>query len=828
MNSCASGLVLAGVAGALAAAGADQVRTVAVVQPETPGGLYVANRAPLAPSPFLKLPIGAITPKGWLRHMLELKRDGMVGRLAQISPWLDFAKSSWADKEGRGKFGWEEMPYWLKGYGDLGYVLKDEILIATARKWIDAAMASQRADGFFGPRELLTSLKGKPDLWPHMVMLNILQSHHEFSGEPRVLELMERYFRWEHTLPATAFGEGYWPRIRAGDNLESIYWLYNRLETGDRAWLLDLARKIHENMAAWHREIVNWHNVNLAQGFRAGTVYGMQERTPALLASAERNYTRLMGVYGQFPGGGFVGDENCRPGHVDPRGGIETCGIVEFMHSFEMLTKITGNPVWSDRNEEIAFNSFPASMTPDLKGLHYITCANQVQLDRDNKSPGIQNGGTMFSYSPFAVYRCCQHNVSHGWPYYAEELWLATHDRGLCASLYAASDVSAKVGDGTTVKILEQTDYPFGETVTLKVLAPKAVTFPLYLRIPGWCRAAALTLNGAPLALPAPPTPRSYLVLERAWIDGDTVTLHLPMQVAVRTWPANKNAVSVDRGPLSFSLAIQERWQRYGDNPQWPEWEVFPASDWNYGLLLDAANPSGSFTLERRPGPLPAQPFTPDTAPLRLRVKARKIPGWQTDRLNMVGPLQPSPAKTDQPVDTVTLIPMGAARLRIASFPTVSADGEGHQWVAAAKPKPSVYRASASHCNPGDTVEALGDGLEPSRSNDTAIPRFTWWPHRGTREWAQFDFTSPITVSQVALYWFDDTGAGQCRVPDSWALLARSGSAWKPVSARGAFGTARDAWNTVEFAPVETTALRLTVELQPGFSGGILEWKVAR
>ena len=78
-------------------------------------------------------------------------------------------------------------------------------------------------------------------------------------------------------------------------------------------------------------------------------------------------------------------------------------------------------------------------MTPDLKGLHYLTGANMVQLDRHNKAPGIQNGGNMLGYSPCECYRCCQHNVSHGWPYYAEELWLATADRGLCASLYAAS-----------------------------------------------------------------------------------------------------------------------------------------------------------------------------------------------------------------------------------------------------------------------------------------------------------------------------------------------------------------------------------------------------
>src|SRR5438045_6721971 len=144
------------------------------------------------------------------------------------------------------------------------------------------------------------------------------------------------------------------------------------------------------------------------------------------------------------------------------------------MHSFEMLTRISGNPIWSDRCEEMAFNSLPAALTPDLKGLHYLTCANQVQLDKENKSPGVENGGTMFSYSPYEVYRCCQHNVSHGWPYFSEELWLATADNGLCASLYAANEVTARVGDdGTAVTVVEQTDYPFTEDITFAVSGPK-------------------------------------------------------------------------------------------------------------------------------------------------------------------------------------------------------------------------------------------------------------------------------------------------------------------------------------------------------------------
>jgi hypothetical protein len=205
--------------------GADS--TTAQVVPEVKGTagakpLYVANRAPLEPSPFVKLPIGSIEPRRWLRHQLELERDGMIGRLKEISPWLNFEKSAWGNPRGEGERGWEEMPYWLKGYGDLGYVLKDEKVIAEARKWIEAAISSQREDGWFGPRALLTSLDAKPgqpgtkpDLWPNMVMLNILQSYHEYSGDPRVLEVMKRYFQWQDKLPASAFGEGYWPKIRA-------------------------------------------------------------------------------------------------------------------------------------------------------------------------------------------------------------------------------------------------------------------------------------------------------------------------------------------------------------------------------------------------------------------------------------------------------------------------------------------------------------------------------------------------------------------------------------------------------------------------------------
>jgi hypothetical protein len=643
---------------------------------------YVANREPLLPSPLIKLPIGAIEPRGWLRHQLELEARGMTGRLPEISKWCNFESNAWASPKGEGHSGWEELPYWLKGYGDLGYVLKDEQIISEARKWIDAVLASQEESGWFGPRSLKTSLKGKPDLWPHMVMLNVLQSFYEYTGDGRVLPFVTKYHKWLNEQPPDTFGNGYWPKIRFGDNIETAYWLYNR--TGDK-FLLDLTRKIHENMAGWTSDVINWHNVNIAQGFREPGVFYLQARDRKFLDAAERNYRKVMDMYGQFPGGGFAGDENCRPGFHDPRQGFETCGIVEFMHSFEMLTKISGKPLWSDRCEEIAFNSFPAALTPDWKGLHYLTSANVVQLDRRNKAPGVENNGTMFSYSPFEVYRCCQHNVSHGWPYFAEELWLATYDHGLCASLYSACSVTAKVGSGAEIKISEKTDYPFSEAIRLKLSTPSAVSFPLYLRIPGWCEEPSIGINGRFVSVKA--SALSYAVLDREWKDGDTVELQLPMHMTVRKWPKNQNSVSVDYGPLTFALKIGEKWIRYGNNDAWPEWEVYPATPWNYGLVFDEGDPASSFKVSKKAGPLVENPFTPDTVPFTIHANGKRIPQWTPDKLGLLNKLPPGPVKSEEPVEKITLMPMGAARLRISSFPLIS-DSKSSRKLAASTPKP--------------------------------------------------------------------------------------------------------------------------------------------
>jgi Beta-L-arabinofuranosidase, GH127 len=801
---------------------ADTVTMVDRPPIESRGSLYVSNKPPLAPNAFCKLPIGSIKPGGWLLHQLQLEADGMTGHLQEISPWCNFEGNAWTDPNGKGTNGWEEVPYWIRGFGDLGYVLNDQRIIGDAKKWINAIFAAQAADGWFGPAGLRTSLNGKPDMWPHMPVLNALQSYYEFTGDPRVITLMTRYFKWQLACPDANFFTGYWDRMRVGDNIESVYWLYNR--TGE-SWLLELATKIHKHSANWAGGMPNWHNVNIAEGFREPATYALQSHDASLTAATVRDYQTVMDQYGQVPGGGFGGDENCRQGYHDPRQGFETCGIVEFMHSFELLTRFTGDPIWADRNEELAFNSLPAALTPDLKALHYLTAPNQVQLDKDNKAPGIDNSGTMFSYSPYGVYRCCQHNHGMGWPYYAEELWAATQDGGLCALLYCASDVTAKVGDGTPVTIDEATDYPFGESVALKIATAKSVEFPLYLRVPRWCQTPAVAVNGHNVSVQAKAL--SYIVIDRTWNDGDTVTLTLPMKLNVRTWHQNQDSVSIDYGPLTFALDIGMTWTKYGGSDQWLEFEVRPATAWNYGLVLNSADPTASFSLSHKDGAVAAQPFTPDTTPIAIHARARKIEQWSVDRHELLTPLQLSPVKSDAPVEDVRLIPMGAARLRISAFPVIGEGIDAHEWSAPDKPFGLAGQATVSASFVHDDLESIRYKATPSSSNDQSIPRLTWWDHRGTDEWVQYDFTKSTGISSAELYWFDDTGTGQCRVPASWQLLYRDGDDWKPVQDASAFGVQPDTFNHTTFRKVTTTGLRVQVKLQEHFSGGILQWRVS-
>jgi len=630
---------------------------------------YPSTEAPMQAQSLIKLPVGSIHPGGWLLAQLKAQKDGLNGHLGEISAWLQKENNAWLSDGG--SWGWEEVPYWLKGYASLSYIFEDEAMLKEAKLWIDAILASQLPNGNFGPS---SRTGGIQDFWPNMLALWILQDYYEYSSDERVIPFMTRYCEYLLSVPEDQFLESYVENSRAGDNLWNVVWLYSR--TGDER-LLELGEKIHRNTADWTAvTLPNWHNVNVAQSFREPAEYYLISGDHAMLDATYYDFHLIRRAFGQVPGGMFAADENSRLGFIDPRQGTETCGFAEQMASDEILMLIDGAQLWAENCEDVAFNSYPAAFTSDMKALRYITSPNMTVCDAGNHSPGIQNKGPFLCMNPFS-FRCCQHNHGFGWPYYSQYLVMATQDNGLAVQLYSECSAEALVADGVKVKLEEKTRYPFEETVSFTVNPSQAVTFPLYLRIPRWCTGASIRVNGKLVSKNI--ESGTFARIERNWKAGDTVSVEFPMDITTRTWQANYNSVSVNYGPLTLSLMIGEeykkidspgntyldsRWQQGADASQWPAWTITPATPWNYALATDA-----DIKLERCCWPIDDNPFTLNGCPLHFKTKGRIVPSWGIDRYGLTGVLPREDAPKAERAEDITLVPMGAARLRISVFP---------------------------------------------------------------------------------------------------------------------------------------------------------------
>lgn len=659
------------IAGSCSSGMTENVRLTDRMPVEERNTNYVYNQAPLMPSQFIKLPTGSIKPGGWLLTQLQLQKEGLNGRLGEISAWLQKKDNAWL-KSG-GKWGWEEVPYWLRGYAGVAYLLNDRKMLDEAKIWIEGILSSQREDGNFGP---YMEVNGSQDFWPNMIALWILQSYYEYSQDTRVIDFMTRYFHFQLTVPDNHFLKSYWENSRGGDNMWSVVWLYNRTKDPK---LLELAEKIHKNTADWTKatELPNWHNVNVAQGCREPATYYLFTGDKAMVEASYNVQSLVRRAFGQVPGGMFGADENARLGFFDPRQDTETCGFAEQMASDEIMLLITGDPYWAENCEDIAFNSYPAAIMPDYKSLRYLTAPNMVMSDSENHKPGIDNAGPFLAMNPFSS-RCCQHNHGFAWPYYAEHLMFATPDNGAAAVLFSTCETYMKVADGKEITIKEETDYPFDSRISFTIETNgEQVNFPFYIRIPRWTRNVTLNVNGQSVRVE--PDKGNYLCIDREWQNGDRVEVNFPMEISYRTWQVNKNSVSVDYGPLTLSLRIAEKyikknstetaiwdsqWQQGADASQWPSYEIYPDSPWNYALQVNSVR-----LKERRALKPGVNPFTQSDVPLVFEALGKQVLDWKLDEYRLCGVLPYENAVKAEVSDTLELIPMGAARLRISAFP---------------------------------------------------------------------------------------------------------------------------------------------------------------
>jgi DUF1680 family protein len=632
----------------------------------------VPNRAPLAANQYLKLPLGSIEARGWILEQLKLSAKGMTGHLDEI--WKDVGPDNgWLGGKGDS---WERGPYWLDGLLPLAYTLKDPALIAKVQPWIEWTLKTQRADGYFGPqsdttrkftpdqRVLAWQEPRKEDWWPHMVMLKVMEQYYEATGDKRVLEFMTRYFRYQAAqLPVHKLDFWTdWAKARGGENLASIYWLYNR--TGEQ-FLLDLAKVVFAQTEDWTGEMESgdpryWHGVNTGMGVKQPAVYYQQSKDDRYLKAVKKGINDLMKYHGQIQGL-FSGDELLHG--TDPVQGTELCTVVEYMYSLEMLVGITGDVDYAERLERLTFNALPAQVKPDFTGRQYYQMPNQIICDTTFRNFNTRHWGTVL-FGLENGYGCCTANMHQGWPKFTAHLWSATPDGGLAALVYAPSAVTAQVAGKVQVRFTEEAEYPFGETVTLVLQSSADATFPLHVRIPAWCLTPGVSVNGVDRPAPKPGT---IEVIARTWKNGDRVQLKFPAVVRLSRW--HEESVGVEYGPLVFGLRMREEWTAVRGTGPYATYAVTPKDPWNFGLIIgNLEKPAESFRVER--GAVAAQPWTLVDAPIRIFARAKKLPMWQQYN-SVTGPIPWSPVRSKEEPQEIVLIPYGCTKLRISEFPFV-------------------------------------------------------------------------------------------------------------------------------------------------------------
>jgi hypothetical protein len=609
---------------------------------------------------------------------LRIQADGLSGHLDEF--WPDVAQSQWF---GGTAEGWERAPYWLDGVIPLAWLLDDAPLKARITKHVTYIVDHQRADGWFGPYPE-DAVARRYDMWAILLVNKVLAQYHEATGDARVLDAVRRSLRAVLAgLDRTPLFD--WGRFRWFEGLVPAFYAYERTR---EPWLLDLARKLRAQGVDFEalyrtgditiptprRGLWKWtkHVVNTAMAAKVGALIWRLEQRPSDGEFAARMLEILDRHHGQVTGM-FTGDE-CLAGR-NPLQGTELCAVVEFMYSLEHLFSVFGDPAFGDRLERVAFNALPATFSPDMWAHQYDQQVNQVQCTINPEHYWTTNGPESNLYGLEPNYGCCTSNMHQGWPKFAAHLWMRTPDDGVVAAAYAPSRVTFRVGD-VGVEVSLDTDYPFRETMALRVRAERSVRFPLLLRVPSWTDGATVRLAGGGAA---PMTPGTLHRVEREWSGETGIQLVFPMKV--RASRRYNEAIAIERGPLVYALKIDEEWTRVNaDKPHrelpHADFEVRPKSPWNYGLVVDESRPERDVAFEE--WPVGERPFSPEGAGMVARAKGRLLPTWKL-RHGWAAEISPAdvawadPARktTEEPVQEVTLIPYGCTNIRITEFPKI-------------------------------------------------------------------------------------------------------------------------------------------------------------
>jgi DUF1680 family protein len=464
----------------------------------------------------------------------------------------------------------------------------------------------------------------------------------------------------------------------------------------------------------------------------------------------------------------------------------ETCAAIGNDYWNHRLFLLKADSRYIDVLERTLYNGLLSGVSLDGKSFFY---------------PNPLESAGQHQRSPWFGVACCPGNMTRflasvpGYVY-------ARQGDAVYVNLFVASKAEVKLDGGRSVDLVQETRYPWDGAVRIKVTPSREGPLSMRVRVPGWARGeavpselyhfadksdekATLRVNGQPVSLKLE---KGYARIDRRWSKGDVIELGLPMPVrrvaAHSSVEADRGRVALQRGPLVFAA----------------EWPDNPDGKVRNLLLPDDA----ALATEFRPGLLNGvQVITGRAVAL-----ANETDGTVTRRAQDFMAIPYYAWANRGPGEMLVFIPDRETSARPQPLPTLAS------------------RATVASSKAGHNLPAVNDQSEPTSSRDGTNGFFHWWPEKGSTEWVDYAFEKPTQLSQVQVYWLDDTGSGECRVPASWRVLYKDGDEWKPVETAGPYGVEKDAYNDVVFKPVTTSGLRLEVVLPREWSAGIQEWKV--
>jgi hypothetical protein len=370
---------------------------------------------------------------------------------------------------------------------------------------------------------------------------------------------------------------------------------------------------------------------------------------------------------------------------------------------------------------------------------------------------------------------------------YGEFIYAHAGDK-LWVDLLIASELNWS-DQGATVRL--ETKFPEDGKATLTFTLQQPKKLSIAVRCPDWLKPGAMkvAVNGASEKVEA--KPGSYATVERTWKTGDKLEVEWPLALRTEMLPGSKVWVAVLWGPIVLAgemgtqglERVNFHGRNYTANRTLPI-EMFPVFVGTTNDVVAKIKPVAGKRMEFRSEGL-ASPSDVTLAPFYTVHGQRYSVYWRlAERGGEAGVLGPAPT--------------------IASTSKASSPRTNYQFI----------------------VNAINDQHEPKSSGDRGKRHFDWWPVKGTNQWVQYDFAKPARVSAVEVYWFDDTGVGECRLPKSWQVLWRDKGEWKPVTHPSGYGCEGNRYNRTTFDAVETDGLRLDVLLPERFSSGLLQWKV--